>query len=83
MLKVAGELTIKNSIRSDEVSLQKKQLVKWIAEGLSGNLQVTGSHAVISHVISPLIDIFPVFKVVRSGEVSLKLRSPASVDKLF
>lgn len=83
ILKVAGELTIKNSIRSDEVALHKKQLVKWIAEGLTANLQVTGSHAVISNFISPLIDIFPIFKVVRSGEVSLKLRSPGNVDKFF
>lgn len=46
-------------------------------------MHIEGNHKLIQHFTSPLIDVFPIFKAVRSGEVNLKFKNIESVDKLF
>ena len=54
MLKVEGEITVKNSVRIDETKLQAKKFVKWLAEGLHLIVNIEGNPKVIQHMTSPL-----------------------------
>ncbi len=42
-----------------------------------------GNTQTIKHFTSALTDLFPIFKIIQSGEVNLKLKGTENVDKLF
>lgn len=48
--------------------------MKWIAEGVVANVKIEGNGKVLQYLTEPFSDIFPIFKVIKSGEVSLKMK---------
>lgn len=82
-LKVNGEVSARNSLRVNDLKFQNKKVVKWMGEGITANLKIEGSSKIAQHFSSPLAEVFPIFKVIRSGEINVKFKGSDNVDKLF
>lgn len=54
-----------------------------MGEGITANLKIEGNSKIVQHFSSPLAEVFPIFKVIRSGEINVKLKGSDNVDKLF
>ena len=63
--------------------MQDKKFVKWLGEGFHCKISIEGNGQVIQHCTEPLVDYLPMLKVVRSGEIQIKLKDPDNIDKLF
>ena len=79
VLKVEGEVNIKSSWREGETQIQRKKVVKWAAEGIHASMKIDGSSSLVHHLTSPLAELFPVLSVVKSGEITLKLKQTDNV----
>ena len=54
VLKMEGEIGIKNSTKLDEQKLHPKKFVKWIAEGSTSSFKIDGNPKVVQHFTSVL-----------------------------
>lgn len=65
---------MKNSIKGEDGKLQNKKMVKWMTEGMSSHLHIKANRELTKHFTAFLTDFFPILKVVKSGDINLKLR---------
>lgn len=46
-----------------------------MAEGFVANMKIEGNGKLVQHFTEPFSEFFPIFKAIKSGDVSLKMRN--------